>query len=158
VNPKSASAAMNLSQALLTTGALDEADEALVRALQNGYNDPDGAATRRADWYEGLAQKQPSARAQMKKYATRLVAAFPVKDRYRVLLGRALFASEDCPGAEAALDPVVARNAKDVEALNLLGLAAMCQGNVAKAKGLFQRSLAIEPHQPAIREGLSRLQ
>ena len=43
VNPKSATAWMNLSIALFHVDRWDEADEALVKSIQLGYNDPEAA-------------------------------------------------------------------------------------------------------------------
>ena len=62
INPKSASAWMNLSIALFHLDRWVEADEALVKALQNGYNDPEGAFNRRVSTYMQRIERQPAVR------------------------------------------------------------------------------------------------
>ncbi len=157
VDPKSSTAWMNLSIALQMLDRWDESDQALLTALASGYGDPEAAVTRRVGSYEQRARKAPQARRQLVSFLRKVTEAFPGDDRYRAFLGKALFESHDCSSAEALFEDVVQRAPGDFENLNLLGLANWCLGNLDAARSAFERSLALNPNQPAIREGLGQL-
>ena len=46
----------------------------------------------------------------------------------------------------------------EAENLNLLALTSWCLGDLARAKAAFERSLAINPNQPVVREGLATVE
>jgi tetratricopeptide (TPR) repeat protein len=59
--------------------------------------------------------------------------------------------------AEAAARQVLAARQENVEALNLLGIALERQGRRAAAIEAFERSLAVNPNQAAVREAMQEL-
>lgn len=158
VNPKSPTTHFNLSVALHILDKWDESDRELVLALQNGHHDPEAAVFRRVTTYMQRFEKSPKARKQVVSFLESVVAAYPANDRYRAALGKMYFESKDCASAERVFRDLVGRRPQDVEAINVLALALWCQARTAEARSLFQRSLSLNPDQPAIREGLSQIE
>jgi Flp pilus assembly protein TadD len=157
VNPKSSKAWMNLSTALHQSGKDEDSDDALLHALQFGYFDPEGAVARRAALYaEGAKGRDP--RRRLVSFLRKVVAAYPREDRHRASLGRALFEIKDCEPAQKIFADLAGRTPPNVEHLNLLALTSWCLGEAARAEDAFRKSLAINPNQPVVREGLSVLQ
>lgn len=142
---------MNLSAALLALSRLDESDDAFISSLRSGYHDPDGAIERRAETYR---TKAPSRRLA---FLRRSVEAAPGRRRPEHLLAEALFEKHDCAGAEPLFRKLVAADPSDVASLNGLAVTSLCLGKVEEARSLMRQSLARDPNQPALREGLSRL-
>lgn len=157
VNPKSATAWVNLSTALHQTGRYDDSDDALLAALANGYSDPEGTVYRRVRLYSEGA-KGRDRRAQLVSFMRKIVAAYPRDDRYRASLGKALFETRDCAGARPFFEELAARPKPEPENLNLLALTSWCLGDLARAKAAFERSPAINPNQPVVREGLATVE
>jgi len=157
VNPKSAKAWVNLSTALHQTGKYDESDDALLNALQNGYFDPEGAIDRRVKLYTEGAKGRDQ-RRQLASFMRKVVAAYPREDRYRASLGKALFEIQDCASAQKIFVDLAGRTPPDFENLNLLALTNWCLGDASRAEDAFRKSLAVNPNQPVVREGLSLLQ
>lgn len=153
VNPGSAPAWHNRSLALLALGRRDEADDALLSAIRSAYPDPEGALARRIGEYRRRRDG-----AQLAAFARKTLDAFPENDRFRALIGRALFESRDCAGAERVFATLVARRPNDTNALNLNALSSLCLGKASEARALFRRSLAIDPKQDQIRAGLARVE
>jgi Flp pilus assembly protein TadD len=157
VNPKSATAWVNLSTALHQMGKYDESDDALVNALQNGYSDPEGTVYRRVKLYtEGATGR--GRRQRLVSFMGKVVAAYPREDRYRASLGKALFENQDCASARPIFADLAQRTPVDPENLNLLALTSWCLGETARAEDAFRRSLTVNPNQPVVKEGLSLLQ
>ncbi len=157
VNPKSATAWVNLSTALHQIGKYDESDDDLVSALANGYSDPEGTVYRRVKLYtEG--PKGRDRRRQLVSFMRKVVAAYPRDDRYRASLGKALFENDDCASARPIFSDLAVRTPVHPENLNLLALANWCLGDAARAEDAFRKSLALNPNQPVVKEGLSLLQ
>ena len=157
VNPKSATAWVNLSTALHLTGTFDESDDALLKALANGTSDPEGTVYRRVKLYtEG--GKGRDQRRQLVSFLRKVVAAYPREDRYSASLGKALFEIQDCASAQKLFADLAGRTPPDHENLNLLALTSWCLGDVTRAEDAFKRSLAVNPNQPVVREGLQHLQ
>ena len=157
VNPKSATAWVNLSTALHQIAHYDESDDALVKALQNGYFDPLGTVYRRVKLYtEGPKSREQ--RRRLVSFMRKVVAAYPRDDRYRASLGKALFEDQDCASAQPIFVELAGRTPPDSENLNLLALTSWCLGDMSRAEGAFKRSLAVNPNQPVVKEGLSLLQ
>ncbi len=157
VNPKSATAWVNLSTALHLTAKYDESDDALVSALANGYSDPEATVYRRVKLYTEGAKGRDQ-RPQLVSFLKKVVAAYPKDDRYRASLGKALFETGDCVGARPLFEELSGRPAAEAENLNLLALTSWCLGDLPRAKAAFERSLAINPNQPVVREGLATVE
>jgi Tfp pilus assembly protein PilF len=157
VNPKSATAWVNLSTALHQTGRYDESDDALLKAIANGYSDPEGTVYRRVKLYTEGAKGRDQ-RRQLVSFMRKVVAALPSEDRYRASLGKALFETQDCASAQKIFAELAGRTPPDFENLNLLALTSWCLGDSARAEDAFKRSLAANPNQPVVREGLALLQ
>ncbi len=157
VNPKSATAWVNLSTALHQIGRHDESDDALVTAVQNGYFDPEATVYRRVKLYaEGPKNREQ--RRRLVSFMRKVVAAFPRDDRYRASLGKALFEDQDCASAQPIFVELAGRTPVDPDNLNLLALTSWCLGETSRAQDAFKRSLAVNPNQPVVREGLATLQ
>jgi Tfp pilus assembly protein PilF len=157
VNPKSATAWVNLSTALYQTGHYDESDDALVNALQNGYFDPEGTVYRRVKLYT-QSPRSPEQRRRLVSFMRKVVAAYPRDDRYRASLGKALFEEQDCASAQPIFADLAGRTPVDSDNLNLLALTSWCLGDSSRAQDAFKRSLAVNPNQPVVKEGLALLQ
>ncbi len=157
VNPRFATGWMNLATALHQTGKYGESDDALVHALENGYNDPEGTVYRRVKLYaEGPKGKER--RPQLVSFLKKVVAAFPKVDSYRASLGKAMFETGDCAGARPIFEELASRPSPDPENLNLVALTSWCLGDLARARAAFRRSLALNPNQPVVREGLATVE
>jgi predicted AlkP superfamily phosphohydrolase/phosphomutase/Flp pilus assembly protein TadD len=157
VNPKSATAWVNLSTALHQIGRYDESDDALVNALQNGYFDPEGTVYRRVKLYtEGPKSREQPRR--LVSFMRKVVAAYPRDDHYRASLGKALFEDQDCASAQPIFADLAGRTPVDPDNLNLLALTSWCLGDRSRAEDAFKRSLAVNPNQPVVKEGLTLLQ
>ena len=157
VNPKSPSAWMNLSIAQQMLSRFDESDESLVKAVQFGYHDPEATVYRRVATYMERGKTDPAARSQLVAFLRRAVAAFPDDPRYAASLGKVLFERQDCAGSDAVFRKLLARQPNDLESLNLLALSTWCLGNTGEARALLQRSLALDPNQTIVRQGLAQL-
>lgn len=158
VNPKATTAWMNYSIALFQVDRWAESDEALIKALQFGYNDPEAAAYRRVATYTQRIERRPEVRKDLVRYLRSLTDAFPQNDRYQASLGKALFEDQKCAESQGIFSKIVARKPNDVEALNLMALTSLCQEKPAEAKEWFRRSLAIDPNQTAVREAMTQLE
>jgi Flp pilus assembly protein TadD len=157
VNPKSATAWVNLSTALHQTGKYDDSDDALLAALSNGYRDPEGIVSRRVRLYTEGAKGRDQ-RRQLVSFLKKVVAAYPRNDRYQASLGKALFETGDCAGARTIFEELAGRPSPEPENLNLAALSSWCLGDFARAKMAFERSLALNPNQPVVREGLATIE
>ncbi len=157
VNPRSATAWMNLSIALQTLSRFDDSDDALLKAVQFGYHDPEATVYRRVATYMERSKTEVPARAQLVAFLRRVTAAYPDNVRYAGSLGKVLFERQDCAGAEEVFRSLVARQPNDLESLNLLALSSWCLGKTGEARSLLQRSLALDPNQPIVREGLAQI-
>ena len=157
VNPKAPAALFNYSVALQLLNRWDESDEALLAAVKNGYHDPEASVYRRVASYAARGGKDPKSRLQVVTFLRKAVDAFPENLRYRASLGKALFEAKDCAASRTIFRDLSARNPRDTEALNLTALASWCLGDLADARGFFTRSLAVDPDQPAVRNGLAEL-
>jgi predicted AlkP superfamily phosphohydrolase/phosphomutase/Flp pilus assembly protein TadD len=158
VNPKAFTAWMNYSIALFQSDRWVESDEALIKSIQYGYSDPEAAAYRRVSTYMQRIERRPEVREELVRYLRSLTAAFPANDRYRASLGKALFEEKKCTESQQVFSEIVAKKPYDVEALNLMALTSLCLEKPAEAREWFRKSLAVEPNQPAVREGLTQLE
>ncbi len=159
VNPKSATVWFNLSVSLNMADRWEESDDALLEALRNGYHDPEATVFRRVTNYLTLRrfQKGEKAQAQLVSFLRKVNSAYPQNDMYAAAFGKALFESQDCSGSEKIFRNLLPKKPNDVEVLNLLALTAWCQGRLQEARTFFNRSLAQNPNQPAVKEGMTQL-
>jgi Tfp pilus assembly protein PilF len=157
VNPKAPTALFNYSVALQILNQWDESDDALLAAVRNGYHDPEAALYRRVASYAERREKDPKSRLQLVKFLRKAVDVFPENLRYRASLGKTLFEAKECAASQTIFRDLAARNPRDTEALNLMALASWCLGDLATARDFFDRSLAVDPNQPAVRGGLGEL-
>jgi predicted AlkP superfamily phosphohydrolase/phosphomutase/Tfp pilus assembly protein PilF len=157
VNPKAPTALFNYSVALQILNRWDESDEALIAALKNGYHAPEAGVYRRVASYAERGGKDPKSRLQLVTFLRKAVDAFPENLGYRASLGKALFEAKDCAAAQTIFRDLSARNPRDTDALNLMALASWCLGDLADARDYFTRSLAVDPNQPPVRNGLVEL-
>ncbi len=158
VNPKATTAWMNYSIALFQVDRWPESDEALIKSIQYGYNDPEAAVYRRVSTYMQRIERRPAVRKDLIRYLRAVVAAFPQNDRYGASLGKALFEDQQCAESQQLFSRIVARKPNDVEALNLMALTSLCLEKPAEAQAWFKKSLAIDPNQPAVREASVQLE
>jgi len=155
-NQNSAAVWENLSATLYQIGHYEESDDALVKALQSGSFDPEVTVSRRAKLYtEGPKSREQ--RRRLVSFMRKVVAAYPRNDHYRASLGKALFEDRDCASAQPIFAELAQRTPPDPENLNLLALTSWCRGDRSRAEDAFKRSLAVNPNQPAVNEGLSLL-
>lgn len=155
MNPAAPKVWIQLSEAYFALGKWPEADDTFLRALQNGYHDPEGAVERRAAAYGKQAAHSPAAGARRISFLKAAAAALPESVRTKRALGDALFKTRDCEGAAVAFADAVARDGNDVTSRNGLGLALFCQGRLAEARRELTRSLALKPDQPEIRSAIA---
>ena len=158
VNPKATTAWMNYSIALFQVDRWPESDEALLKSIQYGYNDPEAAVYRRVSTYMQRIERRPAVRKDLIRYLRAVVAAFPQNDRYGASLGKALFEDQQCAESQQLFSKIVAKKPSDVEALNLMALTSLCLEKPAEAQAWFKKSLAIDPNQPAVREASVQLE
>jgi tetratricopeptide (TPR) repeat protein len=158
VNPKATTAWMNYSIALFQVDRWPESDEALLKSIQYGYNDPEAAVYRRVSTYMQRIERRPAVRKDLLRYLRAVVTAFPQNDRYGASLGKALFEDRQCAESQQLFSKIVSRKPNDVEALNLMALTSLCLEKPAEAQGWFRKSLAIDPNQPAVREASVQLE
>jgi Flp pilus assembly protein TadD len=79
-------------------------------------------------------------------------AKYPASEELAVALARVRFEAKDCVGASAALQRFTETKSRDT--LNVLGLSVLCAGRPEEARRYLERSLALDPAQPALREAL----
>jgi predicted AlkP superfamily phosphohydrolase/phosphomutase/Tfp pilus assembly protein PilF len=122
----------------------------LFRALEAGHADPEDTILQ---WVLSAeqARKPEVAAAVMDRGRQR----YPGSEKLAFEHARRRFEANDCGGALQALAPFSASGARDT--LNLLGVSELCLGRVAEARRYFERSLALDPAQPAIRDGLQEI-
>lgn len=81
------------------------------------------------------------------------IAAYPRSEEIARALALQRFQGKDCERARGLLAPFAASSNKDT--LNLLGLSELCVGHREAARGFLERSLALDPAQPSVREALA---
>jgi Flp pilus assembly protein TadD len=123
----------------------------LFRALEAGHADPEDTILQ---WVLSAEQagKPEVATAVMARGRQR----YPRSEKLAFEHARRRFEANDCGGALQALAPFSEGAGRDT--LNLLGVTELCLGRVAEARRFFERSLALDPAQPAIRDGLQEIE
>jgi Flp pilus assembly protein TadD len=150
IDPRLASALWNLSDLLFDRDRdPDRSDQLLVRAFAEGLPEGTQYLVGRAIGYQRAGKLERSLRLMAAAAAAR-----PEEPEPWLFLGRYRVESGDCQGAlddfrtAAGLAP---RNAA-VHASE--GLARLCLGDRVGARRSFERSLALDPDQPRIRQYL----
>ncbi len=151
-NPRYASPHYNLRRLYFETGRYDQADGELWRAIELGLRDSVGAVDRAALDYERIGQPDRSLSLLAEGVRRFPDAAGLAVHRLALLvkLGR-------CAEAVQAGRAVTQRFERDAGAQAFFGLAAACAGDAATARAAFERSLAIDPNQPEVRQALESL-
>lgn len=153
VDPANVSAMWNLSDLLYAESReLDRADEMLIAALAGGL--PDGverAAARAVDY----GKKEHTDRALA--LLDRGLRAAPDAPALLLLRGRFLLSTQKCREAAADFSTALRRQPENAVAHASLGLARLCLGDAAGARRELERSLALDPNQPQVRQALAQL-
>jgi tetratricopeptide (TPR) repeat protein len=156
VDPANVSAMWNLSDLLYSKGAegreLDRADDLLISALTGGL--PDGierAAARAVDY----GKKEQTGRAIA--LLDRGLRAAPDAPALLLLRGRYSLSTQKCREAAADFSTALRQQPENAVAHASLGLARLCLGDAAGARRELERSLALDPNQPQVRQALARL-
>jgi len=127
-----------------TASALDW----LFRSLAAGHPDPQGTILQWAAEYDRTG-KPEAARAVLDRAA----AAYPDNETIAREIGLRRFKSRDCEGALQSLARFEAATSDPVT-LSTLGLFETCLGRREAAMRHFEKSLALKPDQPNVREAL----
>jgi tetratricopeptide (TPR) repeat protein len=152
VDPNLASAAWNLSDLLFSRNEnLAEADELLVRALQNGLPEAPKYVIERAIKYQRSGH--PDASLRLLEGA---VSARGDDAELRMFRGRYRIEQKNCAGALDDFRAAEQLRPQDPIAFASAGLAQICLGDQNAAAASFQRSLQINPNQPMLRKFLQQ--
>jgi tetratricopeptide (TPR) repeat protein len=152
VDPNLASAAWNLSDLLFAQNqSLDKSDTLLVRAFANGLPEGTKFLVGRAIGYQRSGQLDRSLRLldQAARAKPDELDVWLFRGRYRV-------EANDCRGAVNDFQQATRLRPDNAGAYASLGIAQMCVGDAASARASFERSLALDPNQPKVREYLRR--
>lgn len=152
LDPNLASAAWNLSDLLFARKEnLAEADDLLLRALQNGLPEAPKYLIERAIDYQRSGHADRS--LQLLESA---VVRLPSNAELRMFRGRYRIEEKNCSGALEDFQAAEKLNPNDAIAFASAGLAEVCLGDRVAAQASFERSLAINPNQPQLRRYLQR--
>jgi len=153
LDPDLASALWNLSDILYARGNdIDRSDQLLIRALAHGLPDGPKLVIGRAIAYQrsGHADRSLALVSAALKMLPREAEFWLFRGRYRV-------EAHDCRGAVADFDQAEKLQPDNAAAFASDGVASLCTGDRARAAHAFQRSLALDPNQPKVREFLGTL-
>ena len=153
LDPDLASALWNLSDILYARGNdIDRSDQLLLRALAHGLPDGPTLVVGRAIGYQrsGRADRSLALVSAALKTQPREPEFWLFRGRYRV-------EAQDCRGAVADFEQAERLQPDNAAAYASDGVASICAGDHARASRAFQRSLAIDPNQPKVREFLQSL-
>jgi Flp pilus assembly protein TadD len=151
-NPRYASPHYNLRRLYFETDRFEEADKELWEAVALGLRDSSGAVSRAATDYETSGMPERAV-TLLGEAVRRFQDNAPLAVRQIALLvqtGRCVEAQTS--GREAA-----GRFSGHAAVHAFYGLAAACAGDFRVAREAFERSLALNPNQPAIRQALDAL-
>ncbi|HEX7422147.1 MAG TPA: tetratricopeptide repeat protein [Thermoanaerobaculia bacterium] len=152
LDPHLASAAWNLSDLLSSRNENpDEADELLLRALQNGLPEAPKHVIERAIRYQRAGHTDRS--LHLLEVAVSQRGDDP---GLRMFRGRYRIDHHDCGGALEDFSAAEQLRPNDALAFASAGLAQMCLGNGGAAEVSFQRSLQLNPNQPMLRRYLQQ--
>jgi Tfp pilus assembly protein PilF len=151
LKPDYASPMFNMAVLNRLRGRWGEAVDWLFRSCAAGHAEPEQTLVQWSDL--AVQAKQRKIAFQI---LTEGVARYPASETVALALSRLRFEDKDCAGSAAALAPFASTSKK--ESLNMLGLSAMCLDQKERARGFFERSIAIDPGQEPIQRALRLLQ
>jgi Flp pilus assembly protein TadD len=151
LKPDYGSPMFNLAVLDRMRGRWGEAVDWLFRSCAAGHAEPEQTLVQWSDL--AVQAKQRKVAFQI---LTEGVARYPTSEPVALALARLRFEDKDCAGSAAALAPFATTAKK--ESLNMLGLSAMCLDQKERARGFFERSIAIDPGQEPIQRALRLLQ
>src|SRR5262249_48150824 len=153
LDPNLASAAWNLSDILFARGSdLDRSDDLLIRAAAHGLPEAPKLVNGRAIGYQRSGHADRSLAV-----TTPALKAAPGEPQYWLFRGRYRVEGNDCRGAVADFDHAETLQPDNAAAFASDGVASLCAGDRARAARAFQRSLALDPNQPKVKEFLESL-
>ena len=153
LDPNLASALWNLSDVLYARGSdLDRSDELLVRALAHGLPDGPRLVVGRAIGYQRSGHADRSL-----ALVTAALKTLPREPEFWLFRGRYRVEAGDCRGALADFEAAERLAPHDAAAFASDGVASMCAGDRTRAARAFERSIALDPNQPKVKEFLQSL-
>jgi Flp pilus assembly protein TadD/predicted AlkP superfamily pyrophosphatase or phosphodiesterase len=153
LDPNLASAMFNLSDVLYARGSdLDRSDELLVRALAHGLPGGPKLVVGRA-----IAYQRSGHAGRSLALVTAALKALPREPEFWLFRGRYRVEAGDCRGAVADFEAAERLAPNDAAAYASDGVASLCAGDRARAAHAFERSLALDPNQPKVKEFLQSL-
>jgi Flp pilus assembly protein TadD len=152
LRPAYASPQFNLAVLYRERGDDRAAIDWLFRSLAAGHADPEGTLLRWSAEY-----RERGKRASAGEVLERGRRAYPGSETVARDLGIFRFQAKDCPGAWDAVAGFEVAT-KTPETLNALALFQTCLGRRDQAVVLFQKSLAIQPNQPAVVQSIQLLE
>jgi Flp pilus assembly protein TadD/predicted AlkP superfamily pyrophosphatase or phosphodiesterase len=153
LDPDLASALWNLSDILYARGSdLDRSDQLLLRALAHGLPDGPKLVIGRAIAYQRSGHADRSL-----ALVTAALTSNPQEPQFWLFRGMYRVDAQDCHGALTDFDRAERLQPNNAAAFASDGVASLCAGDQARAAHAFQRSLALDPNQPKVREFLQSL-
>jgi Flp pilus assembly protein TadD/predicted AlkP superfamily pyrophosphatase or phosphodiesterase len=153
LDPDLASALWNLSDILYARGSdLDRSDQLLLRALAHGLPDGPKLVIGRAIGYQRSGHADRSL-----ALVTAALQSNPQEPQFWLFRGMYRVDAQDCRGALTDFDQAERLQPNNAAAFASDGVASLCAGDQARAARAFQRSLALDPNQPKVREFLQSL-
>jgi predicted AlkP superfamily phosphohydrolase/phosphomutase/Tfp pilus assembly protein PilF len=146
INPHRPTPYLNLAMASMDRQQYAAADEAFVQAVANGLPNADRWFVDYAALYR---ERNMSSRAIALLYKGK--AVFPQSYEIAANLGSALAASERYTEGLPELERALGLQPSSTLALNNIGMFYAKRNDYARALDFWNRSLAIDPHQPQIR-------
>jgi tetratricopeptide (TPR) repeat protein len=153
LDPDLASALWNLSDVLYARGSdLDRSDQLLLRALAHGLPDGPKLLVGRAIAYQRSGHADRSL-----ALVSAALKSNPREPQFWLFRGMYRVDAQECRGALADFEAAERLQPDNPAAFASDGVAALCAGDRARATRAFQRSLALDPNQPKVREFLQSL-
>ncbi len=147
IKPDYSSPMFNLAVLQRTRGHGAEAKSWLFRSLEAGHAEPEQTVLQ---WVSDAVSR--GRRADAIALAEAGATRYPASEPLALAFARLRFEAKDCRGAVSVLQRFEQAGGRDT--LNLLGLSELCLGDRLRARAHLERSLAIDPRQPPIREAL----
>ena len=152
LRPTYASPQFNLAVLYRERGDDRKAVDWLFRSLAAGHADPEGTLLRWSGEYRERGKRVPAGEVLERGHR-----AYPTSESVARDLGLFRFEAKDCEGAWEAVAAFESAT-RAPETLNALALFQTCLGKRDEAITLFQKSLTIQPNQPAVVRSLHLLQ
>jgi tetratricopeptide (TPR) repeat protein len=143
----------NLRRIYMETKRYDEADKQLWLAVDKGLRDPERSVDRAAQDYDNLSL-QPRAVALL----TEAIRRFPDHEPFWVHLMVDEIRLGQCEQGAAVGARAAPKFPNSAPVHAFYGLAAACAGDASTARPAIERSLALNPNQPNLRQALSQLE